>query len=66
MITRPRDDSEYNDSVTDDQRTPPIGVGEQAPRFTLPASTGDSVSLSDCLARGPVVLLWYVFDFGRV
>jgi len=52
--------------VNDDQRTPPIGVGEQAPRFTLPASTGDSVSLADCLARGPVVLLWYVFDFGRV
>jgi peroxiredoxin len=53
-------------TVNDDQRTPPIGVGEQAPPFTLPASTGDSVSLSDWLARGPVVLLWYVFDFGRI
>ena len=50
----------------DDQRTPPIGVGDQAPRFILPASNGEAVSLDDCLASGPVVLLWYVFDFGRV
>jgi len=49
-----------------DQRTPPVGVGDAAPRFSLPASTGDSISLDACLARGPVVLLWYVFDFGRI
>jgi AhpC/TSA family len=50
-----------------EQRTPPLAVGDSAPRFTLPASTGVSVSLDDALARGgPVVLLWYVFDFGRV
>jgi peroxiredoxin len=48
------------------QRTPPIRIGDQAPRFTLPASTGERVSLDACLARGPVVLLWYVFDFGRI
>jgi peroxiredoxin len=52
--------------VIDDQRTPPIEMGDQAPHFTLPASNGEAVSLSDCLARGPVVLLWYVFDFGRI
>jgi peroxiredoxin len=52
--------------VGDDQRTPPIGVGDQAPRFTLPASTGAAISLDDVLARGPAVLLWYVFDFGRI
>jgi peroxiredoxin len=51
----------------DHQRTPPIGVGDDAPRFTLPASTGEAISLDACLARGgPVVLLWYVFDFGRI
>jgi peroxiredoxin len=49
-----------------DQRTPPLGVGAQAPGFTLPASTGDAVSLQDALTRGPTVLVWYVFDFGRV
>jgi peroxiredoxin len=48
------------------QRTPALGVGDIAPDFTLPASTGESIALKDCLARGPVVLLWYVFDFGRV
>jgi peroxiredoxin len=48
------------------QRTPPVGVGDQAPRFTLPASTGESISLNACLEQGPVVLLWYVFDFGRI
>jgi len=52
--------------VIDDQRVPPVGVGDQAPRFTLPASTGDAISLDDVLVRGPAVLLWYVFDFGRI
>ena len=48
------------------QRTPPLGVGQAAPRFSLPASTGDTLSLDSFLGRGPVVLLWYVFDFGRI
>jgi len=47
-------------------RTPALAVNDHAPRFTLPASTGESISLDDYLARGPVVLLWFVFDFGRV
>jgi peroxiredoxin len=50
----------------DHQRKPPVGVGDAAPRFTLPSSTGEAISLEACLARGPVVLLWYVFDFGRI
>ena len=50
----------------DEQRAPPVGVGDQAPAFALPASTGQIVSLESCLANGPVVLLWYVFDFGRI
>jgi peroxiredoxin len=44
----------------------PVAVGDRAPDFDLPASTGKNVSLSSCLGRGPVVLLWYVFDFGRI
>jgi len=50
----------------DAQRTPPVGVGDRAPRFGLPASNGETVSLEETLARGPAVLLWYVFDFGRI
>jgi len=52
--------------MTSAQRTPPLAVGEAAPRFELPASTGETIALDDVLARGPVVLLWYVFDFGRI
>jgi thioredoxin-dependent peroxiredoxin len=43
-----------------------LQVGDRAPLFTLPSSTGEPVGLSDYLARGPVVLAWYLFDFGRV
>jgi len=52
--------------LVDEQRVPGIGVGERAPAFALPASNGETVSLEQCLERGPVVLLWYVFDFGRI
>jgi hypothetical protein len=34
--------------------------------FTLPSSTGSPVALADVLANGPVVLAWYLFDFGRI
>jgi peroxiredoxin len=43
-----------------------LKVGDRAPLFTLPSSAGQPVSLADSLARGPVVLAWYLFDFGRV
>ncbi len=43
-----------------------LGVGDRAPMFTLPSSTGTPVNLADELAKGPVVLAWYLFDFGRV
>lgn len=36
-----------------------VGVGAQAPRFTLPSATGDRVALDDLLAAGPVVLTFY-------
>jgi peroxiredoxin len=38
-------------------------VGEQAPDFTLPISRNERMTLSEQLARGPVVLLFYVLDF---
>ena len=36
-----------------------LGVGAQAPRFTLPSATGAQVALDDLLAAGPVVLTFY-------
>jgi peroxiredoxin len=43
-----------------------LGVGDSVPEFTLPSSTGQPVTLSEELSKGPVVLAWYLFDFGRV
>jgi peroxiredoxin len=43
-----------------------LKVGDRAPLFRLPSSTGKPVDLTDYLARGPVVVAWYLFDFGRI
>jgi peroxiredoxin Q/BCP len=43
-----------------------LQVGDTVQDFTLPTSTGTSVALSEALQSGPVVLAWYLFDFGRV
>jgi len=36
-----------------------INLGDKAPNFTLPDALGNSVSLYDELAKGPVILTWY-------
>jgi peroxiredoxin len=36
-----------------------INLGDKAPDFTLPDALGNSVSLHDELAKGPVILTWY-------
>lgn len=36
-----------------------LTIGAQAPRFSLPSATGQSVTLDDLLADGPVVLTFY-------
>ena len=36
-----------------------LGVGDTAPDFRLPDARGGEVALSDLLARGPVVLVFY-------
>ncbi len=41
-------------------------VGERAPDFTLRRTFDESVTLSHLLADGPVVLHFYVFDFGGI
>ena len=43
-----------------------LQVGDTVQDFTLPTSTGKPVILSEALQAGPVVLAWYLFDFGRV
>jgi peroxiredoxin len=47
-------------------RPTPLAVGQSAPAFSLPSSLGKRVALADALGAGPVVLVWYVFDFGAV
>ena len=41
-------------------------VGDPAPMFTLRRSFTEDVSLADVLREGPVVLAFYVFDFGNL
>lgn len=36
-----------------------LKVGDKAPNFTLPNVRGESVSLSDILAKGPAVVTFY-------
>ena len=43
-----------------------LQVGDTVEDFTLPTSTGKTVTLSEALRDGPAVLAWYLFDFGRV
>lgn len=42
------------------------GVGDVAPGFELRWTFDEGVSLGHLLGRGPVVLVFYVFDFGHV
>jgi peroxiredoxin len=43
-----------------------LTAGDRAPGFVLPGTTGDAVesyALADHVERGPLVLIFYVFDF---
>lgn len=48
-----------------DEGTTPA-VGDKAPAFTLRRTFEESVSLAGLTASGPVLLAFYVFDFGHV
>jgi peroxiredoxin len=39
--------------------------GDRAPAFRLRRTFDEDVSLDDLLARGPCLLVFYVFDFGH-
>ena len=45
-------------------RQPTIGVGDRAPDFRLRHTFDADVDLAGRVAGGPVVLVFYVFDFG--
>jgi thioredoxin-dependent peroxiredoxin len=40
-----------------------VEVGQKAPDFTLPSSTGKDVKLSDLEAKGPVVVYTFIQAF---
>ena len=52
--------------VWEDGCMPELQVGAAAVDFTLPRSLEATLTLSECLANGPVLLHFYVFDFGTV
>ena len=56
----------YRDDVTHATRPPRPGIGDRAPDFTLRHTFTEQVTLADRWRRGPVVLAFYVFDFGSV
>lgn len=43
-----------------------LQVGDRAPDFTLRRTFDESVQLSEVVLRGPVVLHFYVFDYGGI
>ncbi|MGH3328141.1 MAG: hypothetical protein ACRDPT_10170 [Streptomycetales bacterium] len=43
-----------------------MNVGDPAPDFTLRRTFDDSVSLARLRASGPVIVHFYVFDFGGI
>jgi len=51
---------------TNDPGQGSLPVGALAPDFTLRRSFEESVSLSELMSRGPVVVAFYVFDFGNI
>jgi peroxiredoxin len=44
----------------------PLPVGATAPLFDLRRTFKENVALSDLLDRGPVAIVFYVFDFGDI
>lgn len=53
-------------SNPDMPENPPLPVGATAPLFDLRRSFHENVALGDLLERGPVAVVFYVFDFGDI
>jgi len=41
-----------------------LEIGEKAPDFTLPSTTGEQISLSQFQGKKPVLIEFYSADFG--
>jgi hypothetical protein len=52
-------------NLTEGSNTGP-GVGDRAPAFELRRTLEEKVASSELLSTGPVLLVFYVFDFGHV
>lgn len=42
-----------------------LTVGDLAPEFTLPATVGEQIRLTDYRGKRPVVVFFYIAAFGR-
>ena len=42
-----------------------LQVGEKAPMFELPSTTGEKIKLTDYLGKQPVVLFFYIGAFTK-
>jgi len=42
-----------------------LQVGDKAPDFTLPATTGGDIKLADYAGKKPVVVFFYIYAFGN-
>ena len=47
-------------------QTPAVDIGDKAPDFSLPSTTGDKISLSQYLGKKLVLLEFYGADFSPV
>lgn len=52
--------------MTEAEGTTGPGVGDPAPPFRLRKTFEEKVSLEELLEGGPLLLAFYVFDFGSV
>ena len=43
-----------------------LQVGEKAPLFELPSTTGEKIKLADYLGKQPVVLFFYIGAFTKL
>ncbi len=43
-----------------------LRFGQPAPAFSLPATTGGTISLADYAGRADVVLVFYCYDWGGI
>jgi peroxiredoxin Q/BCP len=42
-----------------------LQVGDKAPDFTLPATTGGDIKLADYVGKKPVVVFFYLYAFSN-